>query len=269
MLNILRAELERLFDLAELLDIAARQLDVAPAELSAPRAKGAAAEMLVERARQLDAVEALADLVMVARPGADRRLEELRRNGYRGNEELGAGASFGAYRVESVLGRSALATVYEASQGEARFRLRVLRRAATVDPVALQRYLMASRLSGDLGVQGLPKNLSVVRDERAVSVATERVPGEPLSGQLGTPWKPRKAWSILRSILESLSALHGRRLVHGAVHPDNVMVFGEQDTLATLLLDAGTHHLRSRELVGGVASRRGRNGPLAYAAPLR
>ena len=267
MLDVLRAELERLFDFEELRASSTRHLAIDSSLLKGANTKSALASALVTWAVDQDAVEALSDLVVTARRGADRRIDSLRLRGFESGDGLPVNGESNGFELVRRIGRSAYSTVVEAALNGRRVRMRFARPRALEDRASLQRYLVLSRLVGDLDRMGLPKGTKVMRFGSRVAVVQDLPAGSPLTQQFGNAAKLSAVWYIVRGILEGLSALHRQRLVHGALHPDNVLVEGEQGAGFVTLVDAGSHFLRARELVGGTASGRIGMLPLAYASP--
>src|SRR6185503_6851231 len=155
-LEILRAELERLFELDELKELSVRLLGLSPDEVGGTMAKGSFAKALVDRCASSDAVEALCDAVAFSRPDVDPHLAELRMRGFAPREELEMGESLGPYLVLRKVGEGRLGITYFARFEGNDVRLKVLRREVTLDRRGLQRFLTATRLVADIDHQGLP-----------------------------------------------------------------------------------------------------------------
>ena len=81
-LDVLKGELERLFELEQLKDLAERLLGVALEESSDAMGKAGLASALVARCVEAEAVEALCDAVVTLREGVARGVSDLRARGY-------------------------------------------------------------------------------------------------------------------------------------------------------------------------------------------
>jgi tetratricopeptide (TPR) repeat protein len=266
-LDILRGALERLFTPAELGELCRRYLGIEPASLSGDAERSTLAAALVRHCERTEAVAALVDVVLAIRPEADERLEQLRLTGYHREEPIAVGQPLGPYAVEARIGEGPLATTVRARSGEATLRLRLLRRSMLVDRNAVERYLAAARLTGEVIHEGLPVGVRAGDLGGRTGVAQAFVEGESLARRLARPTPLVKAWPLLRAILRPLAALHARRLVHGALHPGNVLVRGTEEEPTIVLLDAGTHFLRTSTLAGWIASRQVGLGVVAFAGP--
>src|SRR5258708_36014076 len=73
-IDILRAELERLFSLEELTSMSERLLDLDPDDVGGATAKASFAKALTERCVDADRVDALVDVLLASRQGVDPRL---------------------------------------------------------------------------------------------------------------------------------------------------------------------------------------------------
>ena len=111
--NLLGADLERLFDLAELMQLGRWVLGVEPDEVGGHGARGSFAAALAKRCAAEDATAALCDAVLALRQGTDPAIARLRDGGAEGRL-LEAGDKLGPYTIERSLGQGALGAVYVA-----------------------------------------------------------------------------------------------------------------------------------------------------------
>src|SRR5579871_6037671 len=96
-IDILRAELERLFSLDELTSMSQRLLGFDPEEVGGSSAKASFAQALTERCLDGDRIDALVDVILVSRQGVDPRVRDV--VGLFGKEELSPGKTLGQFVV--------------------------------------------------------------------------------------------------------------------------------------------------------------------------
>jgi tetratricopeptide (TPR) repeat protein len=260
-IDILGAELERLFSLDEMTSMSAKLLGLDPEDVGGATAKATFARALAERCIDGDRVDALVDVIVAARPGVDPRLRDgasLFRT-----DELQPGAELGPFVVTRKLGESALAIVYVARRGGDDHVLKVLRREASRDQRAVQRFLTAQRMLAEVHHPGLPAQLDVGESDGTYWVSHLAFEGGLLSTRFARtgPSHFTELRPILRGILEPLAALHKARIAHGSLKLENVLVGrpvleGEDVTspgesprgALVLLVDAGMDRLRQRTI---------------------
>jgi len=280
-IDILRAELERLFSLDEMTSMSQRLLGLDPDEVGGVGAKATFAKALAERCIDSDQLDALVDVILVSRPGADPRVQDV--PGLFGRQELAPGARVGAFVVTRKIGSSESSIVYAAKRGDETRVLKVLRGEACRDRRAVQRFLTANRMVGAVEHAGLPRGLEAGESDGAYWISYQLVEALPLSVRLARsgPMRIQEARSILRGILEPLGALHRARMAHGDLKLENVLVRPrERNTLPgmdvaddrssrdvnaphVMLIDFGTDRLRQRAIVSN-----GHTGVLAvYGSP--
>ncbi len=237
----LSAELERLFDLRELGELAGSVLGTDVNVLEGAGAKASFARSLAERCVERDAVDALLDVMQTSRRDEVRALRatngapfgvsesELRSKGFTLVADIGSGPS---------------AVVQRAYYDGDLVRLRTVSGAARKDA---QRYLVATRLAAQILHPGLPEAVQAFETATGVAVAHPFQEGETLRAALKRtgPRHINEILALLHAILEPLSALHDKKLVHGALHLGNVLVLDPPAASPrVLLLDAGAHLLR-------------------------
>jgi tetratricopeptide (TPR) repeat protein len=250
--DILRAELERHFELEELLALSKNVLGFEPDEIGGTAAKGSFANALTQHCMQADAIEALCDALLASKPDVNPKIMQLRINGLPFDEELRPGSTLGDFTIVRKLGEGRLGLTYLAKKGDAEFRIKVLRREATRDRRGLHRFLTVSRLVGAIDHPGLPKELSAGQVGERYVVAHRYVEGQPLSVRISRtgPMHINEARPLLRAMLDALKAIHDRRLSHGDLRLENLIVFRSADSAQHLvLLDAGSDRLRARARV--------------------
>ena len=240
------AELERLFELEELKNLSRDVLGLDPESVGGMAAKSSFAKALTQRCLESDALVALCDTLAASKDGVDPRVAALRTHGAPGDGDLELGDELGPYLILRRLGRGRLSTVYLARQDGVDVRLKVLRRDASYDRVGLQRFLAASRLVGMVDAPGLPGPVTAGEIDGRYFVAHRQIEGQTLAARISktSAMHIDEARGVLRGILEALSELHARRLVHGSLRLENILIGNAEDgSDAVVLLDAGTYHL--------------------------
>src|SRR5262245_52306863 len=102
--DLLRAELERLFELEELLHLSRNLLGFEPETLGGTETKASFAGALAAHCETEDAVEALCDAMLALRLDASPDLVELRASGLKKDEPLAIGSAFGPFVIARELG---------------------------------------------------------------------------------------------------------------------------------------------------------------------
>lgn len=247
--EIVRAELERLFELSDLKSFAKDLLGFDPEVVGGTLAKASFAGALTAYCQEHDAIEALCDALLAVRPDADDRLRHVRANGLVSDEPLKVGEQFGEFTITRELGEGRLAYVYVAERDKKLYRLRVLRAEAARDRRGLHRFLTLNRLIARSEHEGLPTGTETGEVAGRYYVAHDFVEGQTLAARVSQsgPLHINEARPLLKAVLEALSGLHARRLAHGDLKLENVIAQRAPDgTQRVVLLDAGSDRLRAR-----------------------
>ncbi|AUX43259.1 protein kinase [Sorangium cellulosum] len=245
-IDIVRGELERLFSLDEMMALSSDLLGINPADIGGSASKASFARALTDRCVEIDAVEALIDAVIASRAEVDARVRALGARGLSLPEEIAAGEAFGAYIVTRKIGEGPRGLVYAASRDGAPRTLKVLRRERMRDGRAVRRFLTHVRLAAQVGHENLASGVEAGIEGGRAYVAYTPVDGQPLSARVARsgPLHVNEAKPLLRGILSGLAALHERRLVHGALKLENVLVArGEGAEPRAVLVDVGGDRL--------------------------
>ncbi|MFI5300627.1 MAG: protein kinase, partial [Polyangiales bacterium] len=256
LLDVVRGELERHFSLEELFDLSTGALGFEPDLIGGNTAKASFCKALVDFCAERDAIEALADAVVIARTDIDPRVREIASVGLASSDELLPGTEVGLFTITRKLGEGGAGRVYaahvrEPGGGTRPVTLKLLRREVARDMRSLQRYLTANRLVGTLDHESLPRNLgSGQLDDGRFYIMYDFIEGQVLAARLQRtgPMHLNEAKPILRGLLEGLRALHDKRLAHGDLTTDNVLLARVEGTATpkVYLLDFGTDRLRPR-----------------------
>ena len=250
--DILRAELERNFELDELLNLTRNVLGFDPEAVGGTAAKGSFANALTQHCVEADAVEALCDALLASKPDVNAKVANIRISGLPFDEEMRPGSTLGGFTIVRKLGEGRLALTYLAKGEDGEYRLRVLRREATRDRRGLHRFLTVSRLIGSIDHQGLPQGLTAGQVGDRFAVAHKYIDAQPLSVRIARtgPMHINEARPLLRAVLEALRSIHERRLGHGDLRLENLLVHRNPDGSQQLVLvDAGSDRLRARARV--------------------
>ncbi len=247
--EIVRAELERLFELEDLKTFTHNVLGFDPETVGGTTAKASFAGALTQFCQEHDALEALCDALLATHTNVDERLSQVLATGLSVDEPLKVGDSFGQFVVTRLLGEGRLAFSAVAEKEGKHYRLRVLRAEATRDKRGLHRFLTLNRLLARDPQEGLPKSTEAGEIGGRYYVAHEFVEGQTLATRIARtgPLHINEARPLLRAVLEALSGLHKRRIAHGDLRLENVIAYRAADgTQRIVLLDAGSDRLRAR-----------------------
>ncbi len=251
-LNLVQGELERLYDLDDMMRLSADVLGFDPSVVGGTASKGAFARSLVGYCVHEDALAALVDAILYTSTEADSGLRTALKS--MANGELAPGTQVGPLKVVRKLGEGGLSIVYlaEADSG-AQAALKVIRPEYSRDRAAVHRFTTVSRVMQSLRSEGLAPIVGVGQlDDLRPWVAAELVSGQSLAERIKVsgPLHINEARSVFEGVLRGLITLHKRGLVHGDVKAENVFVMRsspEDDAeLTGVLVDAGAERLLSR-----------------------
>ena len=253
-MDSLRGELERLFDLDELVKLSSTLLGFNPKEIGGTSGKASFVRALTDFCAARGAVEALCDAVAAVRPNADPRLYTWRNFGVWERLELSAGDTLDGFGIVRTLGEGPQGISYAARRGAEAYRLKLLHPETTRDARGLQRFLTFNRILGSKSNPALPEGLEVLQTDRGACVAHRWFEGESLAARLRrlghVPASEVRA--IMLEVARALAALHGRRLCHGNLKLENVIVATDADGAHSVQLqDAGADLLGSRRPSNG------------------
>lgn len=247
--DLLRAELERLYELDELVALSRDILGFDPERVGGTAAKASFAGALTSHCVEHDAVEALCDVLLATRADVSAQVADIRLTGVSGDEELQPGGDFAGFTVARKLGEGRLAVSYVVERDGREYRLKLLRREATRDARGLHRFLTVTRLAGKIEHPSLPGGVVALSAGGRTGVLHDFVDGQPLSQRLARsgPMHIDEALPLLRGLLEALSALHEQRVAHGDVRLENlILAQPEAGSPRIVLVDAGSDRLRAR-----------------------
>lgn len=250
----LRGELERLFELDELMKLSSTLLGFNPKEIGGTSGKASFVRALTDFCAARGAVEALCDAVATIRPNADPRLLAWRNFGVWERPELAPNDAVSAFTVERKLGEGPQGTAYLARRQGEKYRIKLLHPETTREPRGLQRYLTFNRILGSKSHPALPEALQVIQSDRGAIVAQRWFEGESLAARLNRtgPLPASDVQTIMLEVAQGLAVLHGRKLCHGNLKLENIIVATDDSGgVAVQLQDAGADLLGSRRAANG------------------
>ncbi len=228
--DVLQGELERLFELDEMMQLSAALLGFDPERVGGTASKGAFARSLVGYCVDQEALDALVDAIMLSSDRADAGLRAAVRAAPNG--ELRPGTRVGGLRVVKKIGEGGLSIVYLAEgEGEGgeqrRAALKVIRPQFARDRGAVHRFTTVTRIMQSLQSPGLAPILGVGQlDDARPWVAAAYLSGQTLAQRIkrNGGLHINEARPIFVGVLEGLATLHRRGLLHGDVKAENVFV---------------------------------------------
>jgi len=254
-IDILRGELERLFSLEEMASLSKVVLGLGPEELGGGSTTASVARALVERCRAEESLDALADAIVALRTEVDPKVRDATIHGFPSADELPAGAKLGDLTILKKIGEGPLAHTYQAKrEAGGEVVLRVLRSEVAFDRRRVRRYLTHARLVAGIEHGGLPSGAFAEIIEGRPVVGYSFLDLQSLSARLGRsgPLHLNEARPIFKAVLEVLAALHEKRLVHGNLKLENVLLArSAEGGPKVYLVDAGVDRLRRRARAAG------------------
>jgi tetratricopeptide (TPR) repeat protein len=248
--DLLKSELERLFELDEMLSLSGDLLGYAPADVGSTTAKGAFARALVERCATDDALAALVEAMAFSKKGLKEGIDL-----FLASDELAVGSTIAGFKIVKKLGEGGLGATYQAEKDGERYALKVVRTALSRDRGAVRRFVTALRAAGKVESKNLASivEAGTLPDGRAY-VVTRFVEGQSLGARIARtgPMHFNEARPIVRGVLSALEALHARGLTHGGVKMENVFVVrpSAEDRMAGeptgVLVDPGADRLLAK-----------------------
>lgn len=181
--------------------------------------------------------------------------------------EFGAGTVFAGYRIERLLGRGGMGTVYLAAHPRLprQVALKLLNRELYSDPEVRGRFEREADVSAHLDHPGIVSVLDRGVEDGLMWISMQYVDGTDASVFRGTSLDPARAVDIVAQTAEALDYAHERGVLHRDVKPANILLARARSGDRVLLTDFGIARLR------GDARQLTRTGAflatLAYASP--
>ena len=180
--------------------------------------------------------------------------------------EVSPGTTFAGFRVESLVGRGAMAEVYRAHDEE-QDSVVALKLLDASDQRFRERFLRESQLASSLEHPNVVRTLSAGEADGRLYLAMEFVDGLDLRQLLRRDGRlePERAVSVVEQAAAALDAAHKRGLVHRDVKPGNILVREDDDGDHAYVCDFGlARHVSS---VSSLTGDRGFVGTIDYVSP--
>ena len=129
------------------------------------------------------------------------------------------------YRIEKVLGKGAMSTVYLAVQEslDRRVALKILSPRLASDPTLNKRFIKEARIIGKLGHPHIVTIFDAGNYEDLSYIAMEYLDGGTLKERIKTGLTPEQAVTILRQIAQALGCAHQQNCIHRDIKPANIL----------------------------------------------
>lgn len=236
--DVLRAELERLYDLEQLTKLSSELLGLDPNDVGSTTGKAAFARALVERCTKDEMLEALADAVALKDRDAASRLKVV----YEGKpvDDIQAGMTIAGFRIQKKLNDEGFGSVFMASADGKQVTLKVLRDSKVRDRRGLQRFLLAQRALKSVDHPAVQRILAAgtLPDGRPY-LASESIDGQLLAARLSRTgaMHMNEARTLLESVGAGLDAAHKAGIMHSDIRPEHVMIVRREGQLQAVLVD--------------------------------
>jgi serine/threonine protein kinase len=183
--------------------------------------------------------------------------------------ELSEGAIFAGYRIEGLLARGGMGTVYHARdpQNERPAALKVIGSRMADDVSFRRRFAREVRLAAQLDHQHVVPVIDSGEFDGTLYMVSALIDGRNLQQllELDGPLPPSAATRVIDQIGSALDAAHALGLLHRDVKPGNVLVEGSAEQGTAYLTDFGlSRHVAS---TSGLTRAGTWVGTIDYAAP--
>ncbi len=237
--DLLRNELERLFELEGLQSLTTDLLGLDPNDVGGNTGKAPFARALVERCARDEMLEALADAIVLRQPDAAPRLK----GAFDGPmiDDIQPGSTVAGFKISKKTHDEGFGSVFSATSSDGKqVTLKVLRDAKVRDRRGLHRFLTAQRALKAIDHHAVTKVLGagLLPDGRPY-LATEFIDGQLLSTRLGRvgAMHINEARPVLEAISEGLDLVHASGIMHSDLRPEHVVLVRRDGKLSGVLVD--------------------------------
>jgi predicted Ser/Thr protein kinase len=183
--------------------------------------------------------------------------------------EVRTGSVLAGFRVESLLGKGAMGTVYLAEETSTRqpVALKLLAPELARDERFRRRFLRETELAMSLRHPHVVRTLGSGEEDGALYLAMAYVDGSDLRGVLRREGRLEagRAVDLVEQVADALDAAHAAGLVHRDVKPGNILVTSGADGEQAFVCDFGlARHVSS---VSSLTGERGFVGTIDYVPP--
>ena len=134
----------------------------------------------------------------------------------------------GRYRVEGLIARGGMATVYRGldTRLDRQIAIKVMHPSFAEDPEFVARFTREARSAARLSDQHVVSVFDQGNDDGVVFLVMEYIAGRTLRDLLAARGRlnPREALNVMTPVVEALAAAHRSGLVHRDIKPENVLI---------------------------------------------
>ncbi len=185
--------------------------------------------------------------------------------------DVGAAFADAGYRIEAVIGRGGVGTVYRAVQLSLQrdVALKLLMPSGQTEPAFRQRFLEESVVTASLEHPNIVPVYDAGEVDGILYLAMRYIPGSDLQGMIRREGRlsPHASIGILEQVAAALEIAHGAGLVHRDVKPSNVLIAGDHGPEQPLQAWLGDFGLSRRMADPAEASTERPLGTVHYVAP--
>src|SRR5438552_4109534 len=182
------------------------------------------------------------------------------------------GTTIGGYRIDSLIGRGGMGTVYLAEHAglQRKVALKVLSAELADDPKFRERFVRESRVAASIEDPNIVPIYEAGEADGVLFIAMRYVRGTDVKALIAHEgaFSPRRAVSIISQVASALDAAHAEGLIHRDIKPANILLVPAPDTSRpdkVYLSDFGLTKRASSD--SGLTSTGQFVGTLDYAAP--
>jgi predicted ATPase len=168
---------------------------------------------------------------------------------------LAPGRRLGRHEIRSRLGAGGMGEVYRAfdTRLQREVAIKILGQSVRLRSGALQRFEQEARAASALNHPNIVTVYDIGEESAAPYIVMELVEGASLRQMLSRPWPLDLLLHVAAQLADGLVAAHERRIVHGDLKPENVLV--SRHGIAKIL-DFGLAHFRVAEALPDAAAPR-------------